>query len=907
MESARLKAANSTLHHWLVRRESVWRQRARSYGFNTKDHNTKFFHASTTLKKRKNEIIQIKINGRRVQGVADLKFEIRNHFANRFSQEQLPAFDFDMGNHPKISEDQASFLETIPSREEVKRAVWACGIDKAPGFDGFNFNFIRKMWETIKDEIYESVMEFFREGRSVRHLNVTWVSMIPKVENPTSIEEYRPISMVSALYKIIAKILSSRLKEVIAPLIDESQSAFVSNRQILDGVLIASESLRWLKKKKIPGTLIKLDFQRAYDSVNWSFLELVLVKLGFGRSWIRWIMNCVCTTSMSILLNGSSLPPFKMEKGLRQGDPLSPYLFILVSEALVSIIKKAHEMNLIEDVKIGKAKVSLKHLQFADDTLIFAPKSNTCITNYFRILDVFAVISGLSLNYSKSYFYSWNTTDHDWAKAIATSVGCLHFSPPFTYLGFPLGAQMNKCSAWKPVVKKVENRLASWKAKILSRAGKLTLIKSVLNSLPVYYMSMFKMPKAIAQKIVKLQRRFFWGGSSADNMSCPLVKWADIELPREMGGLGVGNIMHKNLILLFKWWWRFSESDNTLWKRILQSVHVIKGVKASSEAFCKVKDGSWATLISNDAMTSKIRSTFEEGMIISVGKGSSVRFWHDRWCEAGILKTIFPRLFALSLQQNYFINQMGEWNDNLWTWNITWRRRLYAWEIEEMHTLQHIIEQKRMSTMREDGVYWKHSGVLKYPTKSIAANMYNSYSPSLSKPIVNIIWQKFIPPRAKLLVWLANLEKLKTGDFLVNLGIIEPQQATCPFCNSALETNSHILFSCNFAWNVWMSLVDWWGFSTVLHNRCQDFSTQWLGLMKNRKHRDIWGLIFSCVIWSLWYERNKIKFEMKTPNMHLFVFSVKIRIGIWAKEMLGYKGSAPQNTIYSSGHLLLQL
>ena len=598
---------------------------------------------------------------------------------------------------------------------------------------------------------------------------------------------------------------------------------------------------------------------------------------------------------------------FKMEKGLRQGDPLSPYLFILVTEALVSIIKKAHEMNLIEDVKIGKAKVSLKHLQFADDTLIFAPKSNTCISNYFRIFDVFALISGLSLNYSKSCFYSWNTMDHDWAKAIASSVGCLHSTPPFTYLGFPLGAQMNKCSAWKPVVKKVENRLASWKAKILSRAGKLTLIKSVLNSLPVYYMSMFKMPKAIAQKIVKLQRRFFWGGSSADNMSCPLVKWADIELPREMGGLGVGNIMHKNLILLFKWWWRFSESDNTLWKRILQSVHVIKGVKASSEAFCKVKDGSWATLISNDAMTSKIRSTIEEGMIISVGKGSSVRFWHDRWCEAGILKTIFPRLFALSLQQNYFINQMGEWNDNLWTWNITWRRRLYAWEIEEMHTLQHIIEQKRLSSMREDGVYWKYSGVLKYPTKSIAANMYNSYSPSLSKPIVNIIWQKFIPPRAKLLVWLANLEKLKTGDFLVNLGIIEPQQATCPFCNSALETNSHILFSCNFAWNVWMSLVDWWGFSTVLHNRCQDFSTQWLGLMKNRKHRDIWGLIFSCVIWSLWYERNKIKFEMKTPNMHLFVFSVKIRIGIWAKEMLGYKGSAPQNTIYSSGHLLLQL
>ena len=219
-------------------------------------------------------------------------------------------------------------------------------------------------------------------------------------------------------------------------------------------------------------------------------------------------MNCICTASMSILLNGSPLPPFKMEKGLRQGDPLSPYLFILVSEALVSILKKAHDMNLIEAVYIGKEKVSLKHLQFADDTLIFAPKSSTCITNYFRILDVFAIMSGLSLNYSKSCFISWNSADHDWAKDIARSVGCLHSTPPFTYLGFPLGAHMNTCSAWKPVVKKIENRLASWKAKILSRVGRLTLIKSVLNSLPVYYMSLFKMPKSIALKIVKLQRRF---------------------------------------------------------------------------------------------------------------------------------------------------------------------------------------------------------------------------------------------------------------------------------------------------------------------------------------------------------------------------------------------------------------
>ena len=168
---------------------------------------------------------------------------------------------------------------------------------------------------------------------------------------------------------------------------------------------------------------------------------------------------------MSILLNGSPLKPFKMEKGLRQGDPLSPYLFLLVSEALVYLLRKAEERNLIEAIHIGKAKVNLKHLQFADDILIFAPRNTTCITNYFRILDVFAIMYGLSLNYSKSCFISWNPSDRLWAEETAKNTRCLHSTCPFKYLGFPLGDNMNRCSAWKPVVEKIQKRLASWKKK----------------------------------------------------------------------------------------------------------------------------------------------------------------------------------------------------------------------------------------------------------------------------------------------------------------------------------------------------------------------------------------------------------------------------------------------------------
>lgn len=176
------------------------------------------------------------------------------------------------------------------------------------------------------------------------------------------------------------------------------------------------------------------------------------------------------------------------------------------------------------------------------------------------------------------------------------------------------------------MITKIENKLSSWKAKLLSRAGKLTLIKSVLNSLPIYYLSMFKMSKSIANKIVKLQRRFVWGNSAHGHMQTPMVKWSSIELPKSLGGLGIGNILHKNLILLFKWWWRFSKSDNTIWKRILISIYNIKGFKASSYTFGEMRSGIWAQLLNNDSDTSRIRDIVERGMQVNVGDGNSTLF-----------------------------------------------------------------------------------------------------------------------------------------------------------------------------------------------------------------------------------------------------------------------------------------
>ena len=223
---------------------------------------------------------------------------------------------------------------------------------------------------------------------------------------------------------------------------------------------------------------------------------------------------------------------------------------------------------------------------------------------------------------------------------------------------------------------------------------------------------------------------------------------------------------------------------------------------------------------------------------------------------------------------------MGCWVDNGWMWNLEWRRTLYEWKNEEVSILKHHIEQKCPNREREDGVYWKQSNNEGYPVKSIVETMNESYAPIFPKPIINLVWKNVLPPRAQMALWMENLEKLKTGDHLLRVGIIDPQQAVYPFCDLETETNSHILFTCIFSWCSWMKMLEWWNVSGALLNQSSSFGIQWLGLVKNRKLQKLWGMILGCVIWSLWYERNKIKFDRGSPNLLNFVCSLKIRIGI---------------------------
>nr|ABN08473.1 reverse transcriptase - beet retrotransposon, putative [Medicago truncatula] len=205
--------------------------------------------------------------------------------------------------------------------DEVKAAVWDCDSFKSPGLDGINFGFIKDLWLDMKDEIMRFVSKFHCNGKLSKGINTTFIALIPKVDSLQKLNDFRPFSLVGRLYKILAKLLANRLRGVIGSVISDSQSAFVKNRKILDGILIANEVVDEARKKNKDLMLFKADFEKAYDSIDLGYLDSVLAQMSFPVLWRKWIRECVSTATTSVLVNGSPTDEFPLQRGLRQGDP----------------------------------------------------------------------------------------------------------------------------------------------------------------------------------------------------------------------------------------------------------------------------------------------------------------------------------------------------------------------------------------------------------------------------------------------------------------------------------------------------------------------------------------------------------------------------------------------------------
>jgi len=509
LESERLKRIDlvSRLKETNRKMDSLLHQKARASWFKYGDSCTKFYHSSLRWRRLRNDVKDVEVGGQWCEEPCTVRAEAKKLFENRFKATKDFGVRLDAVEFMSLTQEDNLSLIAEFFEKEVKDAVWQCEGSKSLGPDGFNFNFIKKSWEFIKEEFVAALVLFHETGTILRGCNASFIALVPKVRDPVMLEQYRAISLVGTMYKIISKVLAGRMKNVLPSIIDESQSAFIKERGILDSVIMANEAVEDLRRNGRSGLCLKVDFEKAYDSVRWDFLYDMLQRMSFHSKWISWIRGCMESATVSVLVNGSPMEEFKPFRGLRQGDPLAPFLFLVVTEGLVGLVRQVVKARLFSGIKIGRKEAEVCILQFADDTVFFCENSYSNVVTLKAILRGFELASGLKINFHKSKLTGINVLRSNLV-CYTKTLNCVQIGIPFKYLGLEVGGNPRKKKFWEPVLNKLKARLNVWKGKFLSLAGRICLIKFVLTAVPLYYLSLFRVPETVCKSITSIQRRF---------------------------------------------------------------------------------------------------------------------------------------------------------------------------------------------------------------------------------------------------------------------------------------------------------------------------------------------------------------------------------------------------------------
>ncbi|KAL6576888.1 hypothetical protein OROMI_011164 [Orobanche minor] len=354
-----LNKMNANLTLTLSMEEDFWKQKANMKWMLEGERNSKFFHNLVKKKRQKNFLHCIRDNGCLITNPEDIQTSAVNYFSNCFA-EQMPILDELEPNLVSkiITHEQNDMLCFIPTIDEIRSCVFDMEGDSVAGPDDFGIKFFQFCWDIISSDVFDAVVDFFSGSPMPRAFTMTTISLIPKNNNPQSWKDFRPISLCNSTYKIISKILSKRLANILPSFINSAQSGFVKGRNITDNILTAHEVTHDISQS-MTNTIIKLDMEKAYDRINWNFIFQVMTRFGFSVAWVNFIKSCISNCWFSILVNGQSAGFFKSDKGIRQGDPLSPLIFAIAADYFSRSIDKLFDRNPTMFYKIKKKCVPL--------------------------------------------------------------------------------------------------------------------------------------------------------------------------------------------------------------------------------------------------------------------------------------------------------------------------------------------------------------------------------------------------------------------------------------------------------------------------------------------------------------------------------------------------------------------
>uniref|UniRef100_A0A2N9J9F5 Reverse transcriptase domain-containing protein n=1 Tax=Fagus sylvatica TaxID=28930 RepID=A0A2N9J9F5_FAGSY len=813
MEHAQRDQAKADLEKTLLMEEICWRQKSRTLWLKEGDKNTKFFHRIANSHRRKNAIGQLEVEGVTVTDTGEIKDRLVDFYKNLFTEIRVRRPTLDNLPFSSIDSEEAAGLEADFTEEEVSEAVHNMNGDKAPGPDGFSLAFFQFCWSVVKGDIMQIFHHFFNHGSFTKSINATFIALIPKKPGAVEIKDFRPISLVTGLYKIVAKVLANRLKAVLGKVVSAPQNAFVKGRQILDSVLIANECLDSRLKAGDPRGVVQAGFREGLRSFN-----------------------------------GTPCGFFPSSRGLRQGDPLSPLLFIIVMEALSRLLARARDGCYISGFDVGRVNhISISHLLFADDTLILCGAARDQLCHLKSVFVWFQASSGLKINLGKSELVPVGSVPD--VEELAVVLGCKVGTLPMSYLGLPLGSSFKDKTIWNGIVEKLETRLAGWKRMYLSKGGRVTLIKSTLSNIPTYYLSLFPIPVGVAHRIEKIQRDFLWGGLGED-FKYHLVSWDRVCTPLYYGGLGIRRLLPYNQALLGKWLWRYAREKEALWRKIVELKY----------------GGLWGGWCSNSvhgtygkSLWKHIRKgwpTFAKNVYFKVGDGAHIKFWQHQWCGETTLKSRFPELYQLVSNPEASVQELASFIGSSFHWNVSFTRSIQDWELESVAEFLDVIYTTVPTPGVLDTIHWKYSSQKEFSVSSF----YKCLLLSASRDFPwKSVWKPRVPSKVNFFIWTASLGKVLTIDNLRKRQLVIMDW--CCMCKEAGESIDHLFLHCHIARELWALVFSMFGVSWVLPRHVVDLMACWNGCTRRCKSATIWGMIPHCLMWVIWRERNARTFE----------------------------------------------
>ena len=460
---------------------TIARLRSRIGWLKEGDANTRLFHQHARYRKKKNFIPKLQVGDQLITRHEEKAAAVLEFYDNLIGT--------DYGRERTINLDSLGcpsfelFNLDLPfSEEEVFNSIKDLPPDKAPGPDGFTGRFYKCCWAVIKNDIMAAIQSLWSGNcRNLSKLNSAYITLIPKKPNAVQVKDFRPISLVHSFAKLVTKIMAIRLADRLDEMVSPNQSAFIKKRFILDNFMMVQQIVKFLHSQNLPRILLKLDITKAFDSVSWAFLLEVLRKLGFGVRWCDLISGLLSTSSTQVLLNGIPGESIKHRRGLRQGDPLSPMLFILVMDVLNLMFTRAADAGLLQP--LSRRPIQHRFSLYADDVALFLQPIAADINLSLKLLHLFGEASGLKTNVQKSNVLPIRCAEED-LTLIQNLLPCEVLDFPCKYLGLPLSNRKLTKEQVQPIIDKVAEQLPGWKADLMTRAGRVTQVQFVLTRYP---------------------------------------------------------------------------------------------------------------------------------------------------------------------------------------------------------------------------------------------------------------------------------------------------------------------------------------------------------------------------------------------------------------------------------------